>query len=165
MNNTTAQTKNSNLIVSLYGSEIAVGIEGTREQIEQQFNRFFNLGAAASGCTSKFCSEDSNVGDNYLHFLSDTFAYFLSSEKAMVKALETEQFVNMNNGADNSKFAGKKFGAMEVVKAQAIEDFKNIKRENFMLYKSSEVVATKQLDGGAPSWDMSDVSLAETMLM
>jgi hypothetical protein len=161
MNTTNTQTQNSNLIISLYGSEIAVGIEGTREEITQQFNRFFNMGGAAPNCTAAFCSEDSDAGDNYIHFLSDRFAYFLSDEEAMIKALETEQLMNMN-AKPNPEHKGKKDGILNEVKTLAKELYKNIKRENFMLYKTSEQVAFKKLDGGAPSLDMSSLNFFST---
>ena len=161
MNTTTEQTKNSNIVISLYGSEIAVGIEGTKEEINQQFNRFFNMGGAAPNCTTSFCSEDSDTGDNYLHFLSDRFAYFLSDEEAMIKALETEQLMNMN-AKPNPEHKGKKDGILNEVKALAKELYKNIKRENFMLYKTSEQVAFKKLDGGAPSLDLSSLNFFST---
>jgi hypothetical protein len=157
MNNTTAQNKNNNLIISLYGSEIAVGIEGTREQIEQQFNRFFNMGGAAPNCTAAFCSEDSDSGEGYLHYTCNNFAYFLSNEDAMIKALETEQLMNMN-AKPNPEHKGKKDGILNEVKTLAKELYKSIKRENFMLYKTSEQVAFKKLDGGAPSFDASSVN-------
>lgn len=162
-NTTTTQTenKNSNIVISLYGSEIAVGIEGTKEQINQQFNRFFNMAGAAPNCTSAFCSEDSNTGDNYIHFLSDRFAYFLSNEEAMIKAFEIEQLVNMNTKS-NPEYKGKKDGVLNEVKASAAELYKNIKRENFMLYKTSEQIAFKKLDGGAPSLDMSSLNFFST---
>jgi hypothetical protein len=154
---TTAQNKNNNLIISYYGSEIAVGIEGTKEQITQQFNRFFNMGGAAPNCTAAFCSEDSDAGDNYIHFLSDRFAYFLSHEEAMIKALETEQLM-IANSKPNPEHKGKRDGILNEVKTLAKELYKNIKRENFMLYKTSDQAAFKKLDGGAPSMDMSSVN-------
>ena len=159
MNATTEQTnsKNSNLIVSLYGSEIAIGIEGTKQEINQQFNRFFNLGGAAANCTEQFCSEDSDTGDTYLHFMCDTFAYFLSSEEDMIKAFETEQLINLNSKS-NPQFKGKKDGVLAEVKQAAKETYENLRRENFMLYKTSDQIAFKKLDGGAPSLDMSSLN-------
>jgi hypothetical protein len=157
MTTTTAQNKNSNIIISLYGSEIAVGIEGTKEEINQQFNRFFNMGAAAPNCTSSFCSEDSDTGENYLHFTCDRFAYFLSTEEDMIKALATEKIVSAN-GQSNPEHKGKKGGFLSELQALAEKEYKEIKRENFMLYKTSEQVAFKKLDGGAPSLDMSSLN-------
>jgi hypothetical protein len=43
-----------------------------------------------------------------------------------------------------------------------VELYKNIKRENFMLYKTSEQIAFKKLDGGAPSLDMSSLNFFST---
>ena len=160
-NTTNTQTENSNLVISLYGSEIAVGIEGSKEEITQQFNRLFNMGGAAPNCTAAFCSEDSDAGDNYIHFLSDRFAYFLSNEEAMIKAFETEQLMNAN-AKSNPEHKGKKDGILNDIKALAMELYKNIKRENFMLYKTSEQIAFKKLDGGAPSLDMSSLTFFST---
>ena len=162
MNTTTEQTNsNSNLIVSLYGSEIAIGIEGTKQEINQQFNRFFNLGGAAANCTSAFCSEDSDTGDNYLHFMCDTFAYFLSSEEDMIKAFETESLISFNSKS-NPQFKGKKDGVLAEVKQAAKETYQNLRRENFMLYKTSDQIAFKKLDGGAPSLDVSSLNYFST---
>lgn len=147
----------NNLVVSLYGSQIAVGIEGSKEQIEGQFTRFFNMAGAAPNCTSAFCSEDYDTGDNYLHYMSDNFAYFLSSEEAMIKALETEQLVKINSRS-NPEYKGKKGGILQEVVETAKEAYKNIKRENFMLYQTSDQIAFKKLDGGAPSLDMSSLN-------
>lgn len=157
MKTQTPNTSNENVIVSLYGSEIAVGIEGTKEQIEQQFTRFFNMAGAAPNCTSAFCSEDYDTGDNYLHYMSDNFAYFLSSEEAMIKAFETEQLVDINSHS-NPQYKGKKDGILKEVIEIAKETYKNLKRENFMLYRTSEQIAFKKLDGGAPSLDMSSIN-------
>jgi hypothetical protein len=151
------ENKNANLVVSLYGSEIAVGIEGVKEEINRQFNRFFNMGAAAPNCTSAFCSEDSNVGDSYLHFTCDNFAYFLSTEEDMIQGLLTEKLVSMNKGS-NPQHKGKKDGVLAELKQLAEKEYKEIKRENFMLYKTSEQVAFKKLDGGAPSLDTSSLN-------
>ena len=161
MNTTTEQTKNSNIVISLYGSEIAVGIEGTKEEINQQFNRFFNMGGAAPNCTTSFCSEDSDTGDNYLHFMSDSFAYFLSTEEDMIKALVTEKIVSANSRS-NPEHKGKQGGFLSEVQALAEKEYKQIKRENFMLYKTSEQIAFKKLDGGAPSLDLSSVNFFST---
>ena len=161
MNTTNTQTKNFNLVISLYGSEIAIGIEGTKQEINQQFNRFFNLGGAAANCTSAFCSEDSDTGDNYLHFMCDTFAYFLSSEEDMIKAFETESLVNLNSKS-NPQFKGKKDGVLAEVKQTAKETYKSIRRENFMLYKTSDQIAFKKLDGGAPALDVSSLNYFAT---
>lgn len=157
MNTTNTQTQNSNLVISLYGSEIAVGIEGTKEQIEQQFIRFFNMGAAAANCTEAFCSEDSDTGNSYLHFTCDRFAYFLSSKEDMIKAFTTEKIVKANS-QKNPTHKGKKGGFLAELKTLAKQEYENIKKENFMLYKSSEQAAFKKLDGGAPSLDTSSLN-------
>ena len=84
----------------------------------------------------------------------------------MIKALLNEMLMQCNmEGANNSMFIGKKGGAMDSLLQNAIESYKNIKRENFMGYKPTENNIYQQLDGGAPSWDASSVSLAESVLI
>ena len=159
---TTTQTpstenKNANIVISSYGSEIAVGIEGTKEQITKQFNRFFNMGAAAPNCTSAFCSDDTDTGEGYLHYTCDTFAYFLSTEEDMIKGLVTEKLMQANSQS-NPQHKGKKGGILAEFQALAEKEYSEIKREGFMLYKTSEQAAFKKLDGGAPSLDMSSLN-------
>lgn len=156
---------NQNLVVSSYGNALAIGIEGSNEQIQTQFNRFFNHGAAGRNCTEDFCTEEGS-GDNYLHFVSDSFAYFLSTEEAMIGAFLNESLTQCNmEGADNSRFLGQKGGAYKQLESKAQKDYSLIRRENFMGFKTSNVNTYQQLDGGAPTWDSSSVSLAESVLI
>jgi hypothetical protein len=69
----------ANIIISAYGNGIAVGLHGTKEEIEKNFNRFFNWGATGQG----------ELG-SYLHELSDNFSYFLSTEADMLRAMTYE---------------------------------------------------------------------------
>ena len=89
--------------------------------------------------------------------MCDTFAYFLSSEEDMIKAFETEQLINLNSKS-NPQFKGKKDGVLAEVKQAAKETYENLRRENFMLYKTSDQIAFKKLDGGAPALDMSSLN-------
>ena len=93
--------------------------------------------------------------------MSDRFAYFLSSEEDMIKAFETEMLVDMNT-RPNPQYKGKKDGVLNEVKAKAKEVYSNLRRENFMLYKTSEQAAFKKLDGGAPSLDASSLNFFST---
>jgi len=159
------KNKNSNIVISSYGNGLAVGIEGSNEEIQTQFNRFFNHGAAGRNCTEDFCNEQ-GAGDNYIHFLSDRFAYFLSSEEAMLGAILNEKLMGLNAGLIDCKSAkGKKDGLLHELKKESQENYNEIRRENFMGFNTSEGNYYKQLDGGAPSWDKSSVSLAESVLM
>jgi hypothetical protein len=165
-NTTNQQNTNNNLVISSYGNGLAVGIEGSREEIEIQFNRFFNHGGAGRFCTEDFCSENGEAGDNYLHFTCDRFAYFLSDDDSMIGAMLNEKLMQANiDPSSNLIHKGKKGGIYNELKENAIQEFSAIKRENFMGFKPSEVNFYQQLDGGAPSWDASSVSLSEQMLM
>lgn len=161
--NTTEQ-KNANLVISNYGNGIAVGIQGSKEQIEIQFNRFFNLGGAANGCTSNYCSNDKNVGDDYLHEMSDSFAYFLSTEEAMLDALTNEKIVNLNS-KPNPEFKGRKGGVLSEIKMQAKEEYDKIERENFMQYKTSDVIAMTKIENGKSDWDKSSMSYSDMAIL
>ena len=165
MENQTNQTmnQNNNLVISSYGNGIAVGIEGSNDEIQIQFNRFFNHGGAGKNCTEDFCNEQ-GAGDNYLHFVSDRFAYFLSSEESMIGSLLNEKLTKLNC-SPNPSLKGKKGGIFNELKLQSQNEYNLIKRENFMGFKPSEFNSYQQLDGGAPSWDDSSVSLAESVLM
>jgi hypothetical protein len=156
---------NQNLVVSSYGNALAIGVEGSKEEIETQFNRFFNHGAAGRNCTEDFCNEE-GCGDNYLHFTSDKFAYFLSTDEAMVGALLNEKLMTLNSRlGELQSVKGKKGGLYNELKAEAEKDYSLLRRENFMGFKSPEANVYQQLDGGAPTWDSSSVSLAESVLI
>jgi hypothetical protein len=170
------KTTQPNIIVSTYGNGIAVGIIGTREQAEPTFNRFFNWGAAANETTYERTSGDSvlegdSFGDSYLHELSPSFHYFLSTEEAMVKAMAAQNLANWQDTAiskqykgnrQNKKQSGAKFRS-EAIKA-ACDEYESFTKENFMLYKKSEVSQLKVLDGGAPTWDSSAMTFGEKAL-
>jgi hypothetical protein len=49
-------------------------------------------------------------------------------------------------------------GILAEFQALAEKEYSEIKREGFMLYKTSEQAAFKKLDGGAPSLDMSSLN-------
>jgi hypothetical protein len=167
MKNQTIQTspENSNIVVSSYGNALAIGLEGSNEQIQKQFNRFFNHGAAGRNCTEDFCNEEGS-GDNYLHFISDRFAYFLSTDEAMIGAFLNEKLMTLNNRqGELQSVKGKKGGLYNELKSEAENDYSSLRRENFMGFKPTEVNIYQQLDGGAPSWDSSAVSLAESVLI
>lgn len=146
MTNTMEQ---ANIIISAYGNGIAVGLNGTREQIERTFNRFFNWGATGSG----------ELG-GYLHDLSDKFSYFLSNEKNMLRALTSETIMRWQDSeiADqyktpsrhHKKNNGKKF--FEDAQKVARDEYASFKREPFMQYEKTPTHIYQQLDGGAPSW-------------
>lgn len=172
MNNTT-KTKQMNIIISTYGNGLAVGLNGTREQIEQTFNRFFNWGAAAPNATFMRSNDDCETaigefGDSYLHEVFDGFAYFLSSEEDMIKALTSEYLANWQDtpiskqykgGRSNKKVSGVKF--RKDAENAARDEFNSYRKENFMLYNKSESPLFKVSTGGAPAWDSSSMTFGE----
>lgn len=160
MKNTTLTNQNNNLFISRYGAGIAVGMEGTKEQIENQFNRFFNLAGAGHGCTASYCSADKNVGDDYLHWASDNFAYFLSTDEIMEQALVNEKIIQLNSKS-NPEFKGKKNGILDELKKQASQEYSQIQRENFMQYKTSENIAMKKVESNNSDLDYSSMSYAD----
>ena len=160
MKNTTPTNKNNNLVISRYGAGIAVGMQGAKDQIEQQFNRFFNLGGAGQGCTTNYCSADKNVGEDYLHWASDNFAYFLSTDEAMEKALVNEKIIALNSQA-NPELKGKKHGVLEQLTNEAKEEYQQIEREHFMQYKTTDRMALMKLGNTSSDMDYSSMSYAD----
>ena len=75
----------------------------------------------------------------------------------MIKGLVTEKLVATNRQS-NPQYKGKKGGILAEYQALAEKEYSEIKREGFMLYKTSEQAAFKKLDGGAPSLDMSSLN-------
>lgn len=163
----------ANIIISTYGNGIAVGLQGNKEQIEQTFNRFFNWGAAAPNATFMRSNEDcetniGDFGDSYLHEVFGGFSYFLSTEEAMVKALESEYLANWQDTSISKQYKGtrnkKKVAGLKFrddAKNAARDEFNAYKKENFMLYNKSESPLFKISDGGAPSWDSSAMTFGE----
>lgn len=141
----------ANIIISTYGNGIAVGLQGTKEQIEREFNRFFNWGATGVG----------QVG-GYLHELSDSFAYFLSTETDMLRAMAYECMTRWQDSPISSQYksAPLKRGEKKSkgttfrqhARNAAIDEFNSYPRENFMLFEKSPNDIYNELDGGAPDW-------------
>jgi hypothetical protein len=139
----------ANIIISAYGNGIAVGLNGTREQIEKTFNRFFNWGATGQG----------ELG-SYLHELSDNFSYFLSTEADMLRAMTYETMTKWQDSPVSDQYKarprfhkkpnGKKFRADAVQAAR--DEYESFSRESFMLYTKTPTHLYRELDGGAPSW-------------
>lgn len=166
MSNST-QPKPATITISTYGNGIAVGLDGEKDSINQAFNRFFNWGAAANGATAARTSDDSemsngDMGDSYLHFIGEKFAYFLTTETAMLSAMTAQNLakwqdtpVSQNykaapNHRREKKSNGKSFRADAA--AAAADEFASFPRENFMLFSKNPMSVYNELDGGAESW-------------
>ena len=158
-------TNTAEITISTYGNGIAVGLKGTREQIEREFNRFFNWGAAAANVSFMRSNEDSEMqhgelGDSYLHEIGQNFSYFLSTHRAMIKAIAAETITRWQDSPvseqykarprTNKKAQGNKFMAEALAAATA--EYNSLPRENFMLFGKTPTHIYQQLDGGAPSW-------------
>jgi hypothetical protein len=139
----------ANIVISSYGHGIAVGLEGTKKQIERTFNRFFNWGAIGAAESVE-----------YLHELSNKFSYFISTEENMIRAMTAENIVKWQDSEISGQYKtpsrhykknnGKKFLADA---AQAARDeYESFKREGFMQFIKTPTYIYQQLDGGAPSW-------------
>jgi hypothetical protein len=139
----------ANIIISHYGNGIAVGLNGTREEIERTFNRFFNWGATGVG----------ELG-NYLHELSDNFSYFLSTEADMLRAMTYETMTRWQDSPVSEQYKarprfykkpnGEKFRAD--AEQAARDEYNSFQREGFMTHQKSPSYIYRELDGGAPSW-------------
>lgn len=153
------------ILISLYGNGIAVGLNGTREQIERTYNRFFNWGAAGSNANIERTSGDSEIqlgelGDSYLHHIGDSFAYFLSTEEDMIRAISFENMAKWQDTEvadqyktkprNHKKESGKVFREHASIAAQ--DEYNTFERENFMLYDKAPTYIYRELDGGAPTW-------------
>jgi guanyl-specific ribonuclease Sa len=172
---------NTNMIISTYGNGIAVGLLGDKASIQQTFNRFFNWGAAASGATNNRCADDSEItigdmGDSYLHEVSDNFAYFLSTDEAMIRAIANETLCKWQDSAASSKFKTPRSASRKTTKKKsgvafrdeaikhATEEFNSYQRENFMLYSKTDSPILRVLDGGPSTWDKSGMTFGEVAL-
>jgi hypothetical protein len=166
-------TTNNNIIISTYGNGIAVGLQGSREQIDQTFNRFFNWGAAAPNATFMRSSDDceteiGDMGDSYLHEVHNSFAYFLSTEEAMVNAMTSQNLANWQDTPVSKQYKGKrkeKKQSGQKFRADALnaarDEYNSFTKENFMLYSKSESPLFKVTDGGPASSDSSSMNFAE----
>lgn len=141
--------KNAHITVSTYGNGLAVGLQGTREEIEYTFNRFFNWGATGLG----------GMGE-YLHDLSESFAYFLASEESMIRAMSFENMARWQDTPISEQYKArprhhKKPNGIQFrhdAEAAARAEFNSFERENFMQYEKTPSHIYNESDGGAPSW-------------
>lgn len=129
------------IIISNYGNGLAIGLEGTLDFQEQQFNRFFNFGG-----TSKNAE---------LHKESEGFAYFLSSEAEMVNALAAQNFVRYVTDGTSKLFKGLPREMDEATRRDAQNEFDSFERENFMARRSEgpSILGGVAQNGRAEVWE------------
>lgn len=98
-------------------SGFAIGIEGTKEEIELKYNSLFNFGATNGSLT----------------YLSDNFAYIWTNTPNFKKYLLTSALASLiNGGASTSSFKGKEGGVMEVARKLAEINASKYEVERFL---------------------------------
>lgn len=158
-------TNKAEIIISTYGNGIAVGLKGTKDQIDREFNRFFNWGGAGANANFMRSNQDSEMqngelGDSYLHEISNNFSYFLSTDAAMLKAINAETITRWQDSPVSEQYKAKPRVHKRLQGIKFLEDaldaakseYESYERENFMLFSRTPSYVYQQLDGGAPSW-------------
>jgi hypothetical protein len=128
---TIANLNLSDLVVSSYGCEYAIGFNSKHETIE---NFAFNYGAT----------------NGTSHAMSDSFSYFLTSRESFIEAITNYVLTKANCGGLFPK-GNKGTGIKSTVEQIAAEVFDNIPQENFM-GQGYTPKPHAVLDGGAPDW-------------
>jgi hypothetical protein len=165
MTNNTTQTPNATLnafareVISSYGNGLAFGLSGTRQQIERSFNRFFNLGIAGANVTSNiddeggWVSNGQTLGDGFLHYIGESFAYFLTTEADIVRGLTWENVRLWQDSPISKQYKGN----TEKFKTDAMQAAKDtldaIPRENFMGWATDRVPEGHLIREGSSDWD------------
>jgi hypothetical protein len=122
------------ILVSSYGSGIALGLSGSPEFLESQFNLFFNCGAVSKNGT--------------LHKESEGFGYFVTSEDRVKSALALAWQVEKIHSGDSKgwKKRPQDFEAASFAHAETV--FDSYKRENFMGFNLGETYNVAAFFGG-----------------
>jgi hypothetical protein len=153
------------VIISAYGNGIAVGLNGNKAEVQSTYNRFFNWGSAGASATFLRSNQDSemqngDLGDSYLHEVSDKFSYFLSTDESMLQAMTAEQ-ITMWQDTDVSSLCKATRGTskkaqgqlfLDSAKVAATQEYDSFRRENFMQFSKTPTHVYQELDGGSPSW-------------
>lgn len=166
---TNAQTTAPNItatfaseVISSYGNGLAFGLSGTREQIERSFNRFFNLGIAGANVTSNideeggWSSNGRTLGDGFLHYIGESFAYFLTTEADIIRGLTWENVRLWQDSPISAQYKGKPTKFMIDATQAAQDTLSNIARENFMGWATENSSEGLALMEGSADWDAQD---------
>ncbi len=129
------------IIISSYGSGIAVGIEGEASFVERQINRFYNYG----GMTK----------NGEFHKESDKFGFFLSSKESMISALSCENFVRFQMDGTSKLFKKNPNAMQNAADQDAVKQFNEFERENFMgrMANNAAKICGIASNGRAESWE------------
>jgi hypothetical protein len=163
-NNTTQTTSTASNafaseVISSYGNGLAFGLSGTRAQIERSFNRYFNLGIAGANVTSNiddeggWVSNGQTLGDGFLHYIGESFAYFLTTEADIIRGLTWENIRLWQDSPISKQYKGKS----EKFKTDALQAARDtldaITRENFMGWATDTEPAGMAVREGSSDWD------------
>jgi hypothetical protein len=164
---TTNTTETANAIfaaevISSYGNGLAFGLSGTREQIERSYNRYFNLGIAGANVTSNiddeggWVSNGKTLGDGFLHYIGEGFAYFLTTTEDIVRGLTWENIRLWQDTPIAKQYKGNpdKF-KLDAMKA-ATDTLNGITRENFMGWATDRTPQGFGMMEGSADWDPQD---------
>lgn len=144
--------------LSSYGNGLAFGLSGTKAQIERSFNRLFNLGIAGANVTSNideeggWASNGQTLGDGFLHYIGESFAYFLTTSEDIVRGLTWENIRLWQDSPISAQYKRnpEKFKADAL---QAATDTLNaIPRENFMGWATDRVLEGHAIREGQSDW-------------
>ena len=129
------------ILISNYGSDIAVGLQGEPDFVEKQLNRFYNYGAMSKR--------------GGFHEESPCFGYFLSSEDNMIKALAAEFFVAFQMDGTSKLFKGKPQLMEQATMDEATAVYEKFEHENFMSRYGSNTnrIAGVAQNGRAETWE------------
>jgi hypothetical protein len=144
--------------ISSYGNGLAFGLSGTRQQIERSFNRYFNLGVAGANVTSNiddeggWVSNGQTLGDGFLHYIGESFAYFLTTEKDIVKGLAWENVRLWQDSPISCQYKKNSAKFMHDAEAVARDTFESITRENFMGWATDRTTEGHAIREGQSDW-------------
>jgi hypothetical protein len=165
MTNNNTQTRNTAFAtetISSYGNGLAFGLAGTREQIERSFNRYFNLGVAASNVSRNtqeeegWASNGRTLGDGFLHYIGESFAYFLTTEEDIIRGLTWENVRLWQDSPISSQYKRNPAKFLRDAEAAARDSVGLIPRENFMGWATDRVPQGFGMMEGSSDWDSED---------
>jgi hypothetical protein len=146
-------------VISSYGNGLAFGLSGTRKQIERSFNRFFNLGIAGANVTSNiddeggWTSNGQTLGDGFLHYIGESFAYFLTTSEDIIRGLTWENVRLWQDSPISSQYKKNPAKFMQDAQEVARDTFANYARENFMGWATDRVPEGHLIREGSNDWD------------
>lgn len=119
----TSPIKNK-VLVSSYGSGIAIGLQGATDFITHMENLFFNYGGVSDRAD--------------LHWETDTFAYFLSTREKAIDALALKNQVTMIMRGESKAFKKNPKGFEDYCLTNAQDEFASYENESFMNQRLGE---------------------------